>query len=268
MGFFIYNNFIQNIFKIKTMDESAKYGQMDFSLPHDVIKLPSQGIFYKPKKETIKVGFLTAQDENILMSQNNDKEGIIYSLLRQKIYEPGFNINDMLDCDVQAVLIFLRNTSFGPEYNFTVTDPRTNKTFETTVLLDELDYKPIEEKPDFEGLFSYVLPKSKKEVKFRLMTIGDQKELDKFNSQYPAGMTVPIATKRLEKQIVEIDGTKDPLQIVKFINQMPISDAKDFRRFAYKCEPKIDLQKVIQTPSGEKVTIDVTFGVEFFRPFF
>ena len=53
----------------------------------------------------------------------------------------------------------------------------------------------------------------------------------------------------------------------EFINQMPISDAKDLRRFSYKCEPKIDLQKVIQAPSGEKVMIDITFGVEFFRPF-
>jgi hypothetical protein len=250
------------------MEDNMKYGQENFSLPHDVIKLPSRGIFYKPKRESIKVGFLTAQDENILMSQNNDKEGIIYALLRQKIYEPGFNINDMLDCDVQAVLIFLRNTAFGPEYNFTVTDPHTQKTFETTVLLDEVDYKNMEETPDSEGFFSYVLPKSKKEIKFRLMTIGDQRELDKFVSQYPKGMTAPIATKRLEKQIVEIDGVKDALQITKFINQMPISDAKDLRRFANKCEPKIDLQKVIQTPSGEKVTIDVTFGVEFFRPFF
>ena len=100
------------------------------------------------------------------------------------------------------------------------------------------------------------------------MTIGDQRELYKFVSQYPKRMTAPISTKRLEKQIVEIDGVKDTLQITKFINQMPISDAKDLRRFANKCEPKIDLQKVIQTPSGEKVTIDVTFGVEFFRPFF
>lgn len=246
-------------------------GQAEFNLPHDVIELPSKGIFYKSKKKSIKVGYLTASDENIIANADAKKsiqESIIAPLLRSKIYERDLRPEEMIDGDIEAVLIFLRNTSFGPEYNFTVTDPRTNKTFETTVLLDELDYKPIEEKPDFEGLFSYVLPKSKKEVKFRLMTIGDQKELDKFNSQYPAGMTVPIATKRLEKQIVEIDGTKDPLQIVKFINQMPISDAKDFRRFAYKCEPKIDLQKVIQTPSGEKVTIDVTFGVEFFRPFF
>ena len=250
------------------MEDNIKYGQENFSLPHDVIKLPSKGRFYKQKKESIKVGYLTAQDENTLMSPNNDKEGIIYTLLRQKIYEPGFNINDMLDCDVQAVLIFLRNSSFGPQYNLTVTDPTTKRTFETTVMLDSLDYIDSEESPDSDGLFTYNLPKSNKVVKFKLLTIGDQKEIDKFVSQYPKGMVAPISTKRLEKQIVEIDGNRELNSIVKFISQMPISDAKDFRRFANKCEPKIDLQKVIQTPSGEKVTIDVAFGVEFFRPFF
>lgn len=250
------------------MEDNIKYGQENFSLPHDVIKLPSKGRFYKQKKESIKVGYLTAQDENTLMSPNNDKEGIIYTLLRQKIYEPGFNINDMLDCDVQAVLIFLRNSSFGPQYNLTVTDPSTQRTFETTVMLDSLDYIDSEESPDSDGLFTYNLPKSNKVVKFKLLTIGDQKEIDKFVSQYPKGMVAPISTKRLEKQIVEIDGNRELSSIVKFISQMPISDAKDFRRFANKCEPKIDLQKVIQTPSGEKVTIDVAFGVEFFRPFF
>ena len=61
----------------------------------------------------------------------------------------------------------------------------------------------MEETPDSEGLFSYVLPKSKREVKFRLLTIGDQKELDKFISQYPKGMTAPSSTKKLEKQHIE-----------------------------------------------------------------
>ena len=32
------------------MDTSAQYGQMDFNLPHDVVELPSKGIFYKTKK--------------------------------------------------------------------------------------------------------------------------------------------------------------------------------------------------------------------------
>ena len=43
------------------------YGQENFTLPHDVVQLPSQGIFYKNKKKSIKVGYLTASDENILM---------------------------------------------------------------------------------------------------------------------------------------------------------------------------------------------------------
>ena len=33
------------------MDQNSDYGQMNFNLPHDVVKLPSKGIFYTPKKE-------------------------------------------------------------------------------------------------------------------------------------------------------------------------------------------------------------------------
>jgi hypothetical protein len=32
-------------------------------------------------------------------------------------------------------------------------------------------------------------------------------------------------------------------------------------------EPRLDLSKEVIAPSGEKVVIDITFGVEFFRPF-
>ena len=38
-------------------------------------------------------------------------------------------------------MIFLRNTSFGPEYNLSIKDPETNKPFETSILLDELNIK-------------------------------------------------------------------------------------------------------------------------------
>ena len=58
------------------MDKSAQYGQMDFNLPHDMVSLPSKGIFYKPKKESLKVGYLTASDENILMSNIISQDGL------------------------------------------------------------------------------------------------------------------------------------------------------------------------------------------------
>ena len=250
------------------MDNALDYGQQQFNLPHDVVKLPSRGIYYTPKKESLKVGYLTASDENVLMSPNNTKDGVIKTLLRSKIYEHGFDISQMINVDVQAVLIFLRNTAFGSEYEFTIRDPKTNTNFDTTILLDEINYLSPKHLPNEEGLFDYELPKSKKKVKLKILSLGEEGELDLLIEQYPKGMTAPVITKRLEKQIVELDGNRDKGVIASFINQMPISDSKDLRKFILECEPKMDLDRKVIAPSGEEVTIGVTFGVEFFRPFF
>ena len=250
------------------MDQSAFYGQQDFNLPHDVVKLPSKGIFYKPRKESLKVGYLTAADENLLLSQNTPKEGLVTSLLRNKIYEPGFDVTQMIDVDVQAILLFLRNTSFGPEYNFRIIDPVTNKEFETVIKLDEIDYKSVSNLPDGDGYFTTTLPKTNKKVVCKLLNIKENNELDDLSKGYPQGMIAPNITKRLEKQVVEIDGEKDRAQISSFITQMPISDSKYLRKFLGDSEPKMDLTRIVTAPSGEKVPVEVTFGVEFFRPFF
>jgi hypothetical protein len=250
------------------MDQTALYGQQNFNLPHDVVKLPSKGLFYKPKKDSLKVGYLTANDENLLMSQNSGGDSIITTLLRNKIFEPGFDINQLLNADVQAILIFLRNTSFGPDYIMSIKDPLTNKFFETTLMMDEINFLPPKYNPDDEGLFSFKLPKSNKEVKFRLLNLGDEKELEEFTNSYPQGMVAPVVTKRLEKQIIEIDGERDKGKIATFIPQMPIFDSKELKKFVNECEPKLDLKRIIIAPSGEKVTVDMSFGAEFFRPFF
>jgi hypothetical protein len=250
------------------MDQSAIYGQQDFNLPHDVVKLPSRGIFYKPKKESLKVGYLTAYDENILMTNDNIRDGLIMTLLKNKIYEPGFDVLQLLDTDVQAILIFLRNTSFGSDYTYSLVDPATKKPFDITLDLSELNFKKAKYEPDGEGLFSYTLPKSLKEVKCKLLTVGETNELDRLAQSYPKGMVAPVITKRLEKQIVSIQGEKNKETISQFINQMPIADSKNLRKFLRDCEPQIDLERTVTAPSGEKVTFEVSFGVEFFRPFF
>ena len=245
-----------------------EYGQQSLNLPHDVVKLPSKGMFYTPKKESLKVGYLTANDENLLMSPNATKDGIVNALLRNKIYEPGFNIDQLLTVDVQAILMFLRNTAFGPEYNFSVNDPATNKYFDITIMLDEVSYLPLIQQPDENGLFTYVLPKSGKTVKFKLLNIGDDRKIDTLLENYPKGMVSPVVTKRLETQIMEIDGNTDKGMIGTFITNMPISDSKNLRKFINECEPKMDLQRKVIAPSGEEVIVNITFGVEFFRPFF
>ena len=148
------------------MDTSSQYGQQNFSLPHDVVKLPSNGVFYKSKKKSIKVGYLTAADENLLMAGGDyGKDGLIMTLLRNKIYEPEIKPDELLQGDIQAILIFLRNTAFGPEYSFKISDPETGKEFESTILLDELHIKECKVTPNEDGTFTTVLPKSNLKVK-------------------------------------------------------------------------------------------------------
>jgi hypothetical protein len=57
-------------------------------------------------------------------------------------------------------------------------------------------------------------------------------------------------------------------EIAKFIEAMPILDSKHIRRFLDENEPRLDMRREVTTPSGEKLTVNVGFGGEFFRPFF
>jgi len=249
------------------MDTASQYGQMDFNLPHDVVQLPSQGKFYKNRKSSVKVGYLTAADENILLGQKNT-ENIITTLLRNKIYEPDFNPDQLLDCDVEAILIFLRNSSFGAEYTFTLRDPKTLKDFETTITLDELNILPAKINPNDQGLFEFTLPVSRKTVKCKLLNAGDIRQLQKLQSQYPDGVVAPVVTKRLEMMVEEMDGNKDKMTIAQEIQTLPIADSKFIRNNMRDAEPRLDMERVFMAPSGEKVSTRITFGAEFFRPFF
>jgi len=246
------------------MDQSREYGQQYMNLPHDVVPLPSGGVFYKNKKASLKVGYLTANDENILMGGTND---ITTTLLRNKIYEPDVRVEDLLQGDVEAILIFLRNTSFGPEMTLNLIDPITKKNFESVVLLDQMPIKQGE-KPNEDGTFTITLPNSKSVAKIRPLTFGEATEIESMSDSYPQGRIAPKVTWKLQKQIVEINGVTDKGEIAKIIDKMMIADSKYIKNFLLENEPKLDLKKTVATPSGERLTVNVGFGVDFFRPFF
>ena len=244
--------------------QSMDYGQENFTLPHDVVQLPSQGIFYKNKKKSIKVGYLTASDENILMGGAND---LTMTLLRAKIYEPDIKVEELLEGDVEAILIFLRNTGFGPEITLNVTDPVTKKPFKSNVLLDQLNIINGQQ-PNEDGSFTTLLPKSQSTIKLKPLSYGEIIEIGKLAETYPQGRVVPKVTWRMQKEIIEVDGSTDKSLIAKFVESMPISDSKFIRKFMNENEPRLDMTKTIIAPSGEKLTVNVGFGVDFFLPFF
>ena len=174
----------------------------------------------------------------------------------------------MLDGDVEAILLFLRNTAFGPEYKLTVTDPSTDQKFTATIQLDELNFKKTEVQPDENGLFNVTLPMSKRKVSLKLLSLMDTLEIDRILKSYPSDRTAPSITTKLNKHIVTLDGDGDRVKISTFIETMPIGDSKFIRRFLVDNEPRLDLRKEVIAPSGERVMVNIAFGVEFFRPFF
>jgi hypothetical protein len=245
-------------------NQARDYGQENFTLPHDMVPLPSQGAFYKNKKKSLKVGYLTASDENILMGGADD---ITATLLRSKIYEPDVRVDDLLEGDIEAILVFLRNTSFGPEIDMSLTDPNTKKQFTTKIVLDSLPIIKGQE-PSEDGTFMTKLPKSGATVKLKPLTYGEINEISKMADSYPVGRIAPRVTWRLQRQIVEVDGSSDKVEIVKFVEQMPIADSKYIRTFMNENEPRLNMFKEVTAPSGERLAVNVGFGVEFFRPFF
>jgi hypothetical protein len=162
--------------------ENYELEQSNFNLPHDVIQLPSKGIFYKSKKKSIKVGYLTAQDENLLANFDPKvslNESIVLPLLQRKIYEKDIKAEELTDGDVEAILLFLRNTSFGPEYTIGVKDPVTEKTFSASIMLDELNYNKPNTQPNENGIYNLTLPMSKSQVEIKMMTLGDRVNLER-----------------------------------------------------------------------------------------
>jgi len=245
-------------------DKTYEYAQANFDLPHDVVELPSRGIFYKNKKKSVKVGYLTASDENLLLGASKN---FTLQLLKNKIYEPDLRPEEMIEGDIEAILIFLRNTSFGSDMELMAVDPKTNNRFKVNVSLEELTII-TGSPPNSEGLYELALPKSGDVIKLKPLTYGEILQINDIIESYPQGRTAPRVTLRLSKEIISINGSEDKAYIAKYVEGMPIADSKFIKKFLSNNEPKLDLKRDIMTPSGDMTTVYAGFGVEFFRPFF
>jgi len=148
-----------------------------------------------------------------------------------------------------------------------LTDPGTKKQFQTDVMLDQLTIINGQQ-PNDDGTFIINLPKTQSTIKLKPLTYGEILEIGKMADTYPQGRVVPKITWRMQKEIIEVDGSTDKSVIAKFVESMPIADSKFIRKFMNENEPRLDMTKTIMAPSGEKLTVNVGFGVEFFRPFF
>ena len=243
--------------------------RIDPNIAYDVVELPSRGIHYTNNKKSVRIAYLTAADENILSSPSLIATNkVVDELLKRKILDKDLPIDDLVEEDRQAILIFLRNTSFGSEYKITATDPKTGEQFSFEVDLSTMKTKDFKLVEDSNGEYSYYMEKSKLDITFNFLNKKQEKELDQIRDSWNGNGVAPIITKQLEMMIKSVAGNKDLMNIRNFIENMPIKDSQDFRKFINENKPGLDLTQKAITPSGDTIQVEIGFGVEFFRPFY
>lgn len=163
-----------------TIATETTFNDIDPSIQYDVIQLPSNGQCYRNKMDRLPVAYLTAYDENIIMSPNLYKDGLVIDfLLKNKIMNKEINVDDLVSGDIDAIVLFLRATSYGPDFPIVVADPETGEQIETTVDLTTLKPKEFKLVGDENGWFEYITPIKKDTIKFRYLTRKQEKQLKK-----------------------------------------------------------------------------------------
>jgi len=163
-----------------TIATETTFNDVDPTAQYDVIQLPSNGQCYRSKMDRLPVAYLTAYDENIITSPNLYKDGLVIDfLLKNKIMNKEINVDDLVSGDADAIILFLRATSYGPDFPIVVSDPETGEQIETTVDLTTLKPKEFTLIGDENGWFEYVTPIKKDTIKFRYLTRKQEKQLKK-----------------------------------------------------------------------------------------
>lgn len=207
---------------------------------YDVIPLPSNGECYKSKIGRIPVAYLTAYDENLITSPNLYRDGLVIDLLlKNKILDKTINPDDLVNGDVDAIVLFLRATSYGTDFPISVSDPKTGKNIETVVDLSTIKLKEFKLKADEDGHFDFTLPKTQKLVKFKYLTRKEEKNLRTLNELENKALVASNlrAAKKTIEDSLKADDTLDGKE-----KTVIFDEAKKLETWAKRIESKRRIQ--------------------------
>jgi len=244
----------------------------EHKFPTEVIDLPSGGKVY-PKDSPLAEGkielkYMTTKEEDILMSQNLIKKGVVIDkLLDSLIVTKGVNQQDLILGDKNAVLVASRILAYGPEYTVEVTNPNnTEQKIEHTFDLTSCPFKVTSEGIDYtDNSFDYTTEIGKDKIKFKLLTGVEEALIEKDLKQSAKfGYSSDITT-RLRYTITEVGGDNKPETIQSFSQNMLARDSMALRNYITEISPDIDLTSEIEI-GGETVSVSIPLSVTFFWP--
>lgn len=248
----------------------AELSQPQLNSSYDLLPLPSDGKLYPSKKANVKVAYMNTSDENILTSQGLLESGeFLEILINRKLLETSIRYKDLHTGDRNALIIWLRATSYGEMYPVTLLD-ENDVPFETEINLNDLKVKKLGVEPDMNGHFDYELKQSGKQIKFKLLTVGDVDEIESLvKKDTENGVLVNNQSKyTLQRQIVSVNGDTSKQVISELADDMRIMDASNFRKYIEEIESGVDLRIEVPTPGGSRVTRFLPLNIRFFWPDF
>jgi len=242
---------------------------MEQQFPTEMVTLPSKGLLYPEgsplKKGEIEMKYMTAREEDILTNQNLIKNGTVIDKLLQALIITPINYNDLLTGDKNAILIAARILGYGSEYEFQY----NNETVE--IDLTKVKDKPLDESliTENKNEFSFTLPASKVNITFKLLTHGDEVNIDneikglkKINKQ----LSTDLST-RIKHLITSINGNYEKKVVREFVDtQLLARDSRALRKYINKVQPDVDLSYDYENDNGDIINIPIPIGVNFFWP--
>ena len=210
-------------------------------------------------------------DENILSAPNlSSKPDIMLDLLiKRKVKDLNMDVGDLLEGDRMAILIFLRSTAFGTKYTQMVYSEDYNDFVEGEIDLGDLKQKKLLIKPDNNGELDYILPTSKKNIKFKFLTSKEEQEVEIADNNQMKRSKDKVSQKitlRLEKSVTEIDGERDKIIISNILKKIPLLDSRSLRKYIEDNEPGIDFNTKARIQGGESVSCFLRFTPNFLWP--
>lgn len=252
----------------------AEFG---LDIPVEVVPLPSAGKTYPPthplhNKETVEIRAMTAREEDILTSKALLKKGtVITELIKSCLVDRTVNPIDLLSGDRNALMVAIRITGYGAEYDAETTCGECGTKAPQQFNLGELPITRLEIEPASPGmnLFEFLLPYSKRTVRFKFMTGRDEEEIvatqerqKKLNLQSDTAVTT-----NLLYSIVSIDGIDDRAKIASFVKVMPARDSLALRNYIRNNEPGIVMKQELSCPScGHSEETSMPIGISFLWP--
>lgn len=248
-----------------------------FEIPQESVPLPSRGVIYPVDgplhgQETIDIKPMTAKEEDILTSRAYIKSGtVLTKLLQSCITNKSINPDSLISGDRNALLVSLRITGYGADYDVEVDCPECSTKSKQTFDLSQLQIKRLEVEPIVQGdnLFEVVLPVTKKTVRVKFLTGHDERDMMIINERKKkSGMKFETSiTDRLMRSICSVEGVTDKNKISFFVKNLPARDSLALRRFLDKNEPGIIMKSWMNCPScHEQSEVGLPMGASFFWP--